>query len=444
MRNQQNPPIIGPCINGVVIVLMLLGFAGCSTPVKNEKEKRDALNYLGKSANPPAGTTTSAPVFNASQLLPRRVLTDPAYRIEETVRNDGLVNHYKVKSSYGVLDIASTEMLRIKLQEIRALTQIAVLEASDIYLEAMKKAGKSPFKFVKTIANGVDEPLSSKPPGIGTYPNSIGHSIFGSFSEPDSIVLKSLKGFNAAKRKFAYQFDVDPYSDNALLQIKLTKIGLANVAGGLTVSGALQAIPGAASKIRPGTKFSDDMQQMIRDKTPAQLKKMNALKLKKMFVRKEIAADFLNHPHYSPTRKTFITGAMEGLTDVVDRENFLQVASLAQDDSGALFHQRQAEMMLAYHQQVSPLIRIFLIGDAPFLLTRKGVVVAVCPLDHVAWTKHVAQMADGSTETAIRKFSGVKGMELWFGGTVGHLARQVLEARGWDVMEHAEVKALTK
>ena len=61
----------------------------------------------------------------------------------------------------------------------------------------------------------------------------------------------------------------------------------------------------------------------------------------------------------------------------------------------------------------------------------------------VAWTSALAAK-EGAVSEDIRKIAGVKGKELWIGGTVDPGARKALEERGWKVEEKFVERLLKK
>jgi len=63
-------------------------------------------------------------ILQASDILPKDLRVGPGFRLEETVKNDGLINTYQLKSLYGAMTLESTAMLRIRINELKALHRI--------------------------------------------------------------------------------------------------------------------------------------------------------------------------------------------------------------------------------------------------------------------------------------------------------------------------------
>jgi len=263
----------------------------------------------------------------------------------------------------------------------------------------------------------------------------VGHSIFGNPSEREEGKFKTAIMFAAAKRKVAYDFEIDPYSSFEPLQSRLNEITWAAYGGNMTVSAALMPIPGLAGTILGASKFSQNMRQTIRDNAPRELKKLNTKKLKAMGVDKSLAKAFLENPELSPTKTTYMVGSLELLEGVEDRWLFIVKATVIQEPSVGLYFQRQAELLAGYHTNVAPIARIVESRQFPFIQTKEGKVLGIFPIDHLAWIRSMADTVDISADMALEGISDVTGKELWFEGTVSAMARKNLEARGWTVKE---------
>ena len=77
-------------------------------------------------------------VLDARQILPQSMLEGPNFWIDPEVRNDGLVNTYRVKTEYGTLEIEGSPLLFERIGELRGLAQIEKLEKSEVYQSALK------------------------------------------------------------------------------------------------------------------------------------------------------------------------------------------------------------------------------------------------------------------------------------------------------------------
>ncbi len=165
------------------------------------------------------------------------------------------------------------------------------------------------------------------------------------------------------------------------------------------------------------------------------LKELNDGKLKEMGVHKSVREIFLDHPKFSPTQTTFLVGALNLMTGVADREIFIQMASLVQNEAMAFWRRRQAEMMAAYHLKVGPVARVTRLAQTSVLQRKDGRVVGLFPNDHVAWMRTLERLTKVASRS-YEKLPNGTGKELWVKGTVSPLARRKLESAGWVVEEN--------
>ncbi|MEM7024876.1 MAG: hypothetical protein AAF637_20190 [Pseudomonadota bacterium] len=376
----------------------------------------------------------AAPTFQASQILPADLLSGPGYEVQPDVRNDGYINLYELRTPDGKkLEVQSTDLLKIRAQELNALVTMNELAGTSVFKDAAVAAAKSPFVFAKDVVLSPVDTVSGVVKGTGQFFKNIGHAMFGSASDQEEGVVGAALGTAEAKRAFAAEFQVDPYSTNELMQDRLGDLAWTAFAGGMTTGMAMGAVAGegAVGTVLEVTSFGGDMNSLIYDNPPEQLKAINAEKLAAMGVNQDIATAFLNHPLYSPTRKTYMVGALEQMEGVQDRAMVLDLAVTAANEPDTFLWQRGVEMMAGYHNNVAPVLRIARIGTWPLLQNDAGTVVFVLPNDHVAWTEDLA--AEASEAGIVDADLGVK--ELWFSGTVSPLARQNFEGLGWTVQE---------
>ncbi len=193
---------------------------------------------------------------------------------------------------------------------------------------------------------------------------------------------------------------------------------------------------GAAIRV---TGTAHGLSKLVRDKSPAELKELNGRKLAQMGVGEGTAAMFLEHPHYSPTKKTVIVHMLESMQGVAGRETFVRQAAQVRDEPMAFFMQEQVKNMAGYHRRVARVASIIQLRGLAFMQRRDGVLVGVFPVDHLAWRASAAKTVAG-LEQEIARISGVTGKEVWVTGTMSPLYRKNIRARKWIVHEQARDK----
>ena len=379
-------------------------------------------------------------ILRASDVLPRELLSDPNYTIKETVKSDGLVNLYEVDTPYGNIKVESTALLLKRVAELRALSKIEELKGTNVYLEAAKGAALGPVKTAEGLVTDPVGTVTGVVSGIGNFFGKVSDSVTSSDPHKDKA-LNAIAGQSAFKREYAYQFGIDPYTNFEPLQKALNDLAWTAAVGGLTVKAAMMAVPGAAGAVVGYSGTAETMRNLVRDKTPPELEKMNRASLYDMNIVDPLASVFLLSTTYSPLEKTFLVGALASMTGVKDRGIFVESAAIDCEESVALFMRVRAGMMGQYFEKTRNVDRFVSAGGVPVLLTKNGVILGIFPLDHVAWTAGFGQK-EMAVSDAIQKMPGVKGKELWITGTVDPVARTALEKRGWKVQDKVEGRLL--
>jgi hypothetical protein len=410
------------------------------TPPSTSIRFKAATFVVGAFAATLAGAATAqeweqAPVFQASSVLPPELRSGAGWTVDETVANDGFVNHYTMRTGAATLAVVSTDLLSIRAQELEALAKMEEVKRSKIYLDAVKKAAVSPVQFASDLVQAPGATLQGTAEGVGQFFGNIGHSLFGKPSQQEEGAFKTALGVGVAKRKLAEKFSVDPYSSNELLQTRLGELAWAAAGGSMTIGAGFGAVGGAASSVLRGTKFAGGVGRLIYDKSPDQLKDVNRGKLTGMGMPKELVAAFLDHPKYSPTRKTLIVAALERMSAVGNRRLLLRDAITATTEPDTFLWQRQIEMIAAYNANVAPVVRLVDAGIRPAMTTSKGALVIALPGDYFAWTETLERAVQANRDRADLRAPGYQSKEFWFAGKVSPFARAKIESRRWVVKE---------
>lgn len=381
-------------------------------------------------------------MLKASEVLPKDLLAGSNYRIEQAVTNDGFINTYKLTTSYGPLTVESTALLLMRINELSALQHMKKLKKSKVFTTALKKGAMAPLNTAKGLVTEPVNTVKGIGTGIGRWFSDVGRSITS--KDPDQEnVLKTVIGYAGSKRKFAHEYGIDPYTDFEPVQKMLGEIARAGVAGGMTTKIAFGAIKKPVGKVLKATGSAHQMKQLVRDKSPAQLEKINKGKLKAMGVSDYLSKSILSNPYYNPLEKTLLIGHLESMKGVRDRKIFIMAASQANEKSVARFMRLRIEMMANYNASISRVSRFVNINGTPLIQKKDGVIVGLFPLDYVFWTGPLYQKEKAASESVL-KVRGDTGKELWINGRVDPVARKALESRGWKVMENVGNKLVKK
>jgi len=380
--------------------------------------------------------------LNASQILPPDLLSGPNHRVQERVYNDGYLNTYSVGSKFGTFVAVSTPMLRNRISEINALVRMEQIEGTKEFTSSLKEAGTDTLVGFKNLVTKPVDTVKGAASGLAVVFRRAGDAIGGSKrSDAEDSKIKDLIGFSKTKREYAFQLGVDAYSDNEKLQDRLNEISWAGYAGGITWAAAMSAVPGGAGLAITISGTHKLLNEAFRTTPPADLRRMNAEKLKAMDVHPEVADAFLNNSIYSPRYQTLLVNALEEMKGVGNRATFVRLAAATANKEVAFFRERQAEMYAGYNKAVAPIETFIALGEFAAARTTKNEVVFTVPMDHLVWTEAMAKLITAA-DSRVTQLTKPLNKQVWITGTMSARARKELESRGWQVREKSEEQLL--
>jgi hypothetical protein len=436
---------------------------GCTMTLKlNPRRTMSAIGTGAACMSFSAQTAVRSAVLVAVIAMPSEVLAQPVerppsftiekiagfwpsgdnYKIKNPVRSDGLLRIYTVTTPYGEFDTHGDQMLRMRVNELAALHELEKIASSESYGKALLDAGLSPFKYTGRLITDPGKTVNDTFSGIGTMFGRISSDLSNMGKTPGDPI-SGLLGVTDQKRKLATKFGVDPYTDLAPLDAKLSRLAEAAAAGGLTVSAAMMAVPvttvgmiasnlGTASTIE-GVRIDE----VARDQTAAQIFDINRQRLRAMGADNDLVEALIDNHKYTPIDMAVLVAALDGMNGVEDRTVFLKRAAQIDRRSLAYFMRRHAEMVKNHHSRGAGFARFVSLGGYPFNVARDGRIVGVMPLDALAWTETTSGVLRECAADA-RKFSATGQVELRITGTATPRARKELQALGWRVVENAK------
>jgi len=389
-----------------------------------------------------ASTTAfeSSPDLDARDLLPEELLKSKHHTVLDHVEPFRFTNHFTISSPLGQFNAYGQDMLRIRVQEIQVLARLkeeGELNQLSSFGHGVAHAAMGPFKFVVNLLTDPVETAVQIPKGIWRATTRIKEMVTGNRGQLEDPASQELIGFSIVKRKIADKLGVDAYSSNRVLQKTLDRLSWAGFAGNTGVRLLTIPVAGPAGSILAGTTLSTAVSDLLRDYAPEDLRRLNREKLEDMGVEESIIEEFLGHEWYSPRHETVIVQALSEMQSVANRGRFLEVAMSAQYEEDALFFQRLAEMLIAYHLNIKPLADIIAIDNQLVMgYASNHTLVVMLPTERLAWHKEVAQAAQ-----QIRNWKNpdhpTQKIEVWISGAPTPLAARNLKALGLTVKNQA-------
>jgi hypothetical protein len=379
------------------------------------------------------------PVLNANEILRPEFLAGPHHKVREPVPTYFGANEFTIDSEFGVFEAHGNEVLVRRINEINAIAQLKDVSRTDEYKNALVAAAKSPVAAAKNIVNDPVNSIANVPKGIMKFMSRAGESVknIGKKSESNAAEgskMQHLIGFSDTKRKVAIKLGVDPYSTNTVLQHELDGIAWASFAGGATFSLATLPIGGGAGAALTVTDVTSSFDEMLREKSPTDLKIINQKVLLGLGAGAKETERFLNNSAFSPSQQTAFVLNLRSLNDVAHRGAFVRTAGeTSSDESDAIFCVQTAALMSKIHKD-KLLARLAMIGNFPICIAKDGTLVVAFQWDYAAWTSGAAAFTSHVQKLAAQ--SGKNGKVLVaLSGQVSPRLREELESRGFRVQD---------
>ena len=415
----------------LIISFVIISMADC-TGQETENQKLSPEAYAKSIVYENPG------ILKAHDILPKELLESEYHTVMEDVATYDLNNRFTILSTFGSFEAFSEDMLRIRIQEIKAIAVLQEIKKTKAFRDAAEQAAMSSFRGAKNLITHPVDTIGGVPKGVGRLFSRAGEMFGGGRGEQEDSVAKELIGFSVVKRAYANKLGVDVYSSNKVLQKELNRVSWAGFAGGVGVKLATRAVKGASEAAYfsiKGTQFVQGMNQIMLDNAPEDLRRVNRELLQQMGVDESTIEEFLQHHIYSPRHETILVHALADMEGVSNRNQFIKQANFAVDEEEAFLFQRIAEMMHSYHKNVEPITEIIPVRKVVVGYTEKQSIVVTLPMDYVYWTER----ADKGIDALVKLESldrPVKSTKLFISGRLSPRTKLELMAKGIEYKEN--------
>lgn len=346
------------------------------------------------SASTTAHATEPAQTASATAIWGERT-KGKTYRIQDQVESDGLYRTYVFETSAGKFTVISDALMARRLHEYAVYEKMQEDSGVAHFLGSFGSSAIAPLRFGGQLLTNPVETTKQSFQGVGNFFDSLSAS--GENKDPErGSFMGGVLGTDTARRELAAQAKVDPFTDFPPLANRLQELAAARGMGGLSMSGAMMAIPGGAALpsltanttrtvvyTASSAASAQALQDALRNKTAGQIIRDTKEKLSGLAHAKVIEA-FADNRNFTPTDLYIIALALErikaGNTDL-----FLEKCASVQDRTSAYLRRRQAEMYAGLHRNL-PIARFT--ESNGYLLTQlkdKRILLAM-PADHFLWT----------------------------------------------------------
>lgn len=381
-------------------------------------------------------------LLKASSVISPDLLKSDLYTVDEEIVNDGLLNHYTVRSQFGVFRANSTPNLKQLLYEIQAIAAMKKIETKNTAAESVVQSGKNT---VHGIANLVTDPrktLEGAAAGVGSLFNRASQVVGKrKTTDAEDNKLEQFIGKSKSKGEIATRYGVSVYSLNPVLQQELERLGWADYLGGIGVGLAQTAVPGAGGLLLTTSGTARLLNEVINNTPASELWVQNKNKLEAMKIDSDTVQLYLNNPSFSPALQTIMVEALESMNGVENRGLFIKVSLQANTHEMADTITKITTMIAGYHKNVEPLQSLAPYARFLYAKTEKGAAVVVFPADHVLWSGRVADVATWLSEP-VQGEALPAGLQMWILGDFSGKAKAELQSLGWELHPNAQGKLM--
>ncbi len=372
----------------------------------------------------------------ASRVLPPELLAGPHYKVRENVGFYGYMRNYAVDSDFGVFQVTGDYSLRKLIKEIGAIASLRQVKKSEAYMEGLKKAASQPIEFGANLINDPVDTISGVPKGVASLFQNIKTGLNSQSGRGEDGKAAQVLAMSSNKRELARKLGVDVYSSNKVLQKELNGVAWASAAGGLTLSAALMPVGGAAAVVTL-SRTAQQLSDVVYEYPPQRLRQINEQKLQSMGMPSDLIARFLDNQAYTPTQNTAIVLALENLPGAAGRNDFLRLATTADEEEMTEFFTRVAETLRGYHAKVAAVQDISVHGPLAFAKASNGMVMIPLPIDYATWTEKASEGVPEAIAAYRSRDPKQKKFEFWVTGTASKLAKEEAAKNGIQIVENA-------
>ena len=422
-----------PALNKIAIVSLTILVASCSAD-SHKSDVDGALDYLkdqNKTFPVPAGPFEQPQAFSTSRILPANILSGVNFNIDPRVYNDGFLNIYTINSTYGKLKVVSTAKLYKRIHEMNVINEIEKMSKAKEFAEGVAEKGKDVVKGAASVVLHPIDTISGAASGVGKIFKRVGENVGERAQSDDESRFESIIGYSKTKRDYANELKVDVYSHNPLLQAELDSLTTAGYAGNTLSALAIGSFTGP---IVTATGTTNLLNKVVKDMAPADLRRMNREKLKKMRIQEAVADAFVKNGSYTPREQTVLVNALYEMENTQGRDKFIKFATNADHYDVTYFKQLQAEMYADNNRNVTPIKQFINFG--PFIagVSENNGIEVCLPMDNLLWTVEMAR-ATTALSNQINALKWVTNKHVYLTGTLSPLARKNLTKMGWKITD---------
>ena len=391
------------------------------------------------------------PVRKAREILPADLIKGEHFTVRDGITwNDGL-HEFTVDTKFGSFDVWGEPMLRVRLAEVDAW--VALVNTSSAEMGA-KSIGRSTISKVGSLANAFAHPVKTVtgvPKGVGRLFRKADHTVesVGDTVSEDEEEGKSgeldqeeegatvslgnkLIGVNAAYRRLALEYGVNPYTSNEAIQEELLR--LAKVQAVASKSSSI-LMPGIGTALTVVAKVTTS----IYEESWLEIVAGNEYILVEMGASPDQIKALFKNDAINLTLLTLMIQILQEMVGVEGRINVVDQLILLETEAEAVFFAESLLMADWYKDNESPLAEMLPGTLVPVVLTLDGKLIVFTAADYAYWTPKQASVAVEFTQL-YKEYSSQR--EAWIADQASPRFVEGIGALGWVVRSDMRASVL--
>jgi hypothetical protein len=353
-----------------------------------------------------------------------------------------------IESKFGRFSVLGVNMLGVRVNELQAIEVLQEVQKSQAFQDSLARAAQAPIQLVQSAVTNPLGTVENVGQGLGNVLGRVGFlARSGAQSVSDSATSRNTAptssglppapageamppafngdpfGYNKARRDWARQLNIDPYTSNPVLRPLLDNASAASFAGSFAINTAIGAVSMGASLV---VGFDTDVRDAVWNQPAVDLARQNESRLLAMGVSGRTTRDFLRNRWFTPSAQTALVIALAKMGGIAGVESVIQVASQVQGETRVRFLVESVRMLGQSQGKESRLIKLRMSGMVPVGVADDGTVVAAAAIDYAYWDQTSAEFAQ-------RKELKQKRRVLLVAGPASERARKEFEKAGWTL-----------
>lgn len=329
------------------------------------------------------------PQINISEIIPPSIAQSVSYRVEDG-QLEGDHIRFRIESDFGEFSVDSIPLLISRVREISILSR-AVNQVDKKKLNSSEDTRGEYRVSADSALDILTQPLSTASNVAGQVGRKFENSPTEYSEDNREYISRGMESDDPViamhKRNIASQWGLDVYSSNPSVQKYLNDTASARSAGKIA-AGAPVMVRMDITPFKIENRNTElEIRRLIKNHSISELEDLNNQILSGMNLKDEVRLTFLHHRMYSPRYKTAIIHYLDLLSGVANRSAFIQQAIEADSESSALGYEVAAMMLAYYHQNISPLIKIYTGNNILQAVTRNNRILYFSTSDMIYWSK---------------------------------------------------------